>query len=229
MRQVYTPPTLTPRQPPVVTNLLNSSITSPKNSLTPLRLSYRPDSFRHFISQQAIIKPIRGRDLFIRSIRRIIEQIRDKKQRIKNDQQLFSTYEEAISIFNDLTFMKCVLLKKKLLDSNNRTWTIEFAREGGLHTLLSYLEQITHKNLSLVDAILINETIQCLRAMMNISELFEHIASNPQYIDSLAKVLSVPSAEIRMRVFELLTALCVYSHDGYELVLRALQDFQVST
>ncbi|CAF0948549.1 unnamed protein product [Rotaria sp. Silwood1] len=228
MRQVYTPPTLTPRQPPVVTNLLNSSITSSKNSLTPLRLSYRPDSFRHFISQQAIIKPIRGRELFIRSIRRIIEQIRDKKQRIKNDQQLFSTYEEAISIFNDLTFMKCVLLKKKLLDSNNRTWTIEFAREGGLHTLLSYLEQITHKNLSLVDAILINETIQCLRAMMNISELFEHIASNPQYIDSLAKVLSVPSAEIRMRVFELLTALCVYSHDGYELVLRALQDFQTN-
>jgi hypothetical protein len=41
-------------------------------------------------------------------------------------------------------------------------------------------------------------------------------------------VLSAPSAEIRMRVFELLTALCVYSQDGYELVLRALQDFQVN-
>ena len=40
-------------------------------------------------------------------------------------------------------------------------------------------------------------------------------------------VLSVPSAEVRMRVFELLTALCVYSDDGYELVLKALQDFQV--
>ena len=39
--------------------------------------------------------------------------------------------------------------------------------------------------------------------------------------------LRVPSAEIRMRVFELLTALCVYSADGYELVLQALQDFQV--
>jgi hypothetical protein len=83
--------------------------------------------------------------------------------------------------------MKCVLLKKKLLDSNNRTWTIEFAQQGGLHALLSYLEQISNKNLSLVDAILIKETLQCLRAMMNISELFEHIASNPQYIDSIAK------------------------------------------
>ena len=30
-----------------------------------------------------------------------------------------------------------------------------------------------------------------------------------------------------MRVFELLTALCVYSDDGYLLVLKALQDFQV--
>jgi len=40
-------------------------------------------------------------------------------------------------------------------------------------------------------------------------------------------VLTVPSIEIRMRVFELLTALCVYSQDGYELVLQALHDFQV--
>jgi hypothetical protein len=31
-----------------------------------------------------------------------------------------------------------------------------------------------------------------------------------------------------MRVFELLTALCVYSQDGYELVLKSLQDFQVN-
>ena len=31
-----------------------------------------------------------------------------------------------------------------------------------------------------------------------------------------------------MRVFELLTALCLYSQDGYELVLQALQDFQVN-
>ncbi|CAF0934322.1 unnamed protein product [Rotaria sordida] len=226
MRQIYTSPTLAPHQPTVLTNLLNSSITSSKNSIIPPRLSFHPDSFRHYISQQIILKPIRGRELFIRSIRRIIEQIRDKNQRTKNDQQLFSTYEEAINIFNDLTFMKCILFKKKLLDSNNRAWTIEFARQGGLHTLLAYLEQIIHKGLSLVDAILVNETLQCLRAMMNINELFEHIASNPQYIDSIAKILSVPSAEIRMRVFELLTALCVYSQDGYELVLNALQDFQ---
>lgn len=41
-------------------------------------------------------------------------------------------------------------------------------------------------------------------------------------------VLSVSSAEVRMRVFELLTALCICSRDGYEIVLRALQDFQVN-
>ncbi len=185
MRRVYAPPTLTPRPSPdskkSTTVLVNNSPILQKSSL------YRPDSFRDYISRQSIPKPIRGRELFIRSIRRIIEQIRNKKERTKNDQQLFSTFEEAISIFNELTFMKCVLLKKKLLDSTNRAWTIEFAQQGGLHALLSYLEQISNKNLSLVDAILIKETLQCLRAMMNISELFEHIASNPQYIDSIAK------------------------------------------
>jgi hypothetical protein len=188
MRRFYTPPTLTPRPSPDSTTLQNSSTTLLKNTSTPLRSSlYRPDSFRQYVSRQSIPKPIRGRELFLRSIRRIIEQIRVKKQRLQNDQQLFSTFEEAISIFTELTFMKCVLLKKKLLDSNNRQWTIEFAQKGGLQALLSYLEQITNKSLSLVDAILMNETLQCLRAMMNISELFEHIASNPQYIDSIAK------------------------------------------
>jgi len=188
MRRLYAPPILTPRQSPDSTILQNSSPTGLINSSIILKSSlYRPDSFREYISRQTISKPIRGRELFIRSIRRIIEQIRDKKQRIQNDQQLFSTFEETISIFNELTFMKCVLLKKRLLDSNNRLWTIEFAQQGGLHALLSYLEQITNKGLSLVDAILVNETLQCLRAMMNISELFEHIASNSQYIDSIAK------------------------------------------
>ena len=38
-------------------------------------------------------------------------------------------------------------------------------------------------------------------------------------------VLTVPSTDIRMRVFELLTALCVYSQDGYELVIKSLDDF----
>jgi hypothetical protein len=187
MRRLYTPTIITPQQSPDSTSLKNSFTTPLGNSLAPPRSSYRPDSFRQYLNQQTIIKPVRGRELFNRAIHRIIEQLRDKKQRITNDQQLFSTFEDAISIFNDLTFMKSVLLKKKLLDSNNRTWTIEFAREGGLHALLSYLEQITTRGLSLVDAILVNETLQCLRAMMNISELFEHIASNPQYIDSVAK------------------------------------------
>jgi hypothetical protein len=185
MRRLYTPPTLTSHNS---TTLQNSSVPTLTNTSTSLRSSLsRPASFLQFISRHTSLKPLRGRELFIRAIRRIIEQIRKKKQRATTDQQLFSTFEEAISIFNELTFMKCVLLKKKLLDSNNRTWTIEFAQQGGLHALLSYLEQITSKGLSLVDAILVNETLQCLRAMMNISELFEHIASSPQYVDSMAK------------------------------------------
>lgn len=187
MRRLYAPPTIGSRRPAESKQLENTSLTNLSNS-SPLRsMTYRPESFRDYIQRQTQTKPIRGRELFIRSIRRIIEQIRDKKQRLRDDQQLFSTYEEAINIFNDLTFMKCVLLKKKLLDSNNCQWTQEFAQQGGLQALLTYLEQIANKNLSLVDAILVNETLQCLKAMMNISELFEHIAANSKYVNSIAK------------------------------------------
>lgn len=188
MRKVYVAPSVRPKQEPVSTTLLNSSATSSTNSNSFLRTSfYHPYSYRQYVSPQPIVKKIQGRELFIRSIRRIIEQIRDKKQRLLNDQQFLSNYEEAINLFNDLTFMKCVLLKKKLLDSNNRKWTIEFAHQGGLHALLACVEQLSKKSLSLVDAILINEILQCLRAMMNMSELFEHISTNAQYIDSIAK------------------------------------------
>lgn len=244
--RLYTPTTLTPRPSAVISTLQNSTVNPVRTSLAPTRVSIsNSTSFRQYISRAALVKPIRGKELFVRSIRRIIEQIHDKKQRTNNDQQIFSTLEETMSIFQELTFMKCMQLKKRLLDTNYQRWTIEFAREGGLHALLTYLEHVTSQGLSLVDAILVNEVLQCLRAMMNITELFEHIAASPQYIDSIAKgsarsstwsdeqcacsllALRVPSAEIRMRVFELLTALCVYSTDGYELVLQALQDFQV--
>ena len=184
--RLYTPPTLTTRPSPVTvtTTLHNSS----RTSLTPPRVSINnSNSFRQYISRAALVKPIRGKELFARAIRRIIGQIHDKKQRANSEQQIFSTLEETMSIFQELTFMKCMQLKKRLLDTNYERWTIEFARQGGLHALLTYLEHVTSKGLSLVDAILVNEVLQYLRAMMNITELFEHIASSPQYIDSIAK------------------------------------------
>lgn len=200
MRRVYVPPPLTPRPSP---DAKNSPVATLLNSFTPIKpSSFRPESFRQYIAQHNVPKPIRGRELFIRSIRRILENIREKKQRAKHDQQILSTFEEAINIFKDLNFMKCVLLKKKLLDPNHQTWTVEFARQGGLHTLLSYLQHISKTSLSLVDAILLNEVLQCLRAMMNIDELFEHIVSNPRYIDSIAKgKISWSANRIEKRVF----------------------------
>lgn len=189
MSRLYVPPSIKPSTSPNRNVLLNSSTNFLQNSsLAPARQSfYHPDSYRQYITRHTIAKKIRGSELFVRSIRRVIENIREINKRKLNDQQLFSTYEEAINVFQELTFMKCVILKKKLLDPNNREWTIEFAERGGLQELLTYLERMTTKTLSLVDAILVNEVLQCLRAMMNISDLFEHIASSPKYVDSIAK------------------------------------------
>ena len=83
--------------------------------------------------------------------------------------------------------MKCVLLRKRLKDSNNRTRTIEFVRQGGLCALLSYLEQATNEDLSPVDGIPVSKTIQCIRTIMNIDELFQYIATGYQHIDSIVK------------------------------------------
>lgn len=180
--RIYKSPELTPRTtPPRQTKLENSTT---KTSLAPSRTSMNNfQSYRQYITRANLIRPVRGKELFIRSVRRVIEQVQKKKKQSVD----FTTVEDAMAIFNDLSFVKCMQLKKQLLDYQQRSWTIEFARQGGLQTLLTYLEQAASKGLSLVDAILVNETLQCLRAMMNIEEIFGHIVNNPQYVDSIAK------------------------------------------
>lgn len=181
--RLYKAPIVTARAtPPVQSRLENSMVTT---NLVPIRTSMNNNfqSFRQYLNRANLIRPIRGKELFIRSIRRIIEQIQQRKKESAN----FATIEEAIAIFTELTFVKCMQLKKQLLDPQNRAWTIEFARQGGLQALLTYLEQVASKGLSLVDAILVNEALQCLRAMMNIGEIFEHIVEHSEYVDSIAK------------------------------------------
>lgn len=182
--RLYNPPTLNPRPPAVTTKLENSLKATNSLSKTSIK---QTSSYRQYISRAAVIKPIRGRELFIRSIRRVLEQIRTQKE-LKLKQTIdFSDFQQAISIFDDLTFMKCLQLKKQLVDRKFHAWTVEFAQQGGLQALLNYIERLTTRDLSLLDAILVNEILQCLRAMMNIGEIFEHIVESEKYVQSIAK------------------------------------------
>ena len=138
-------------------------------------------SYQQYLSRAVLIPPIRGKELFIRSVRRVMEQIRAKKK----ESLTFTNIEDAVVIFYDLSLAKCTALKKKLLDHENRSWTVDFAQQGGLQALLTYLKEVADRNLSMTDAILASEALQCLRAMMNIEEIFEHIPDDPQYIDSI--------------------------------------------
>lgn len=171
----------------VTTTLLNSSpigLTA-EGPLSRTSIQHT-QSFRKIFSRASAARPIRGKELFIRSARRIVEQIRSNREK-SNNLNTLASYEDAIKIFDDLTFFKCIQLKKRLTDPSTKSWTIEFSRQGGLCALLNYIEKLAARGLSLVDAILVNEILQCLRAMMNIVELFEHILNNSKYVDSIVK------------------------------------------
>ncbi|CAF1184272.1 unnamed protein product [Didymodactylos carnosus] len=164
------------------------------------------------------------------------EDMEQKELNNSSPSSLSSTFGSFILLFHDslrnflnrqsIIVSKPHFIEKKIIQ--NRQWAIEFTRSGGLNALLGYINRTTAKRLTLIDVILLNEALQCLRKLMNIIEIFEHIANNNQYINGIVKTLTIPSPEIRMRVFELLTALCVYSHEGYDLVLKALRDFEVN-
>ncbi|KAL0275923.1 UNVERIFIED_CONTAM: hypothetical protein PYX00_003637 [Menopon gallinae] len=55
----------------------------------------------------------------------------------------------------------------------------------------------------------------------------EYIVENPEYISKLAAALDTNNTVVKKQVFELLSALCVYSPDGYLRALEALENYKV--
>lgn len=176
--RLYKTPSLTPHRSSLVTNLQESGIHSAKPVINSSKVAMK------YMLQQTNLKPIRGRKLFIRSVQRILEQIRKKKI---SEQDIFQSMQDTIGIFHNLTFMRSVQLKKHILKQDDGLWVTEFIKAGGLLALLTYLEEKIKEQLTLTDAIIINEALQCLRIIMNISDLFKYIISHPTFVNTIAK------------------------------------------
>ncbi|XP_069129729.1 inverted formin-2-like isoform X2 [Argopecten irradians] len=130
------------------------------------------------------------------------------------------------------TIANLAKLRRSIKD-NDRDWMSEFLEFDGLGFLFQCLKKLgeiggTHFS----DMVLRMECIMCIREVVNSQSGLDCLLSLKGRNDNLfgrrfASALETKNLMVKMQVFELLSALCVYSTDGYYLTLDALENYKI--
>ncbi|XP_054275159.1 inverted formin-2-like isoform X2 [Macrosteles quadrilineatus] len=117
----------------------------------------------------------------------------------------------------------------KRLKKASMTWMLEFLECDGLGVLLESLERLGAQGFSSVaDTVSQLQCVSCLRAVMNSQVGLEYIVQHREYTRQLANILVSRNNSVKLQVFELLCALCMYSSEGHSLALDSLNYFKMS-
>ncbi|KAK3913210.1 Inverted formin-2 [Frankliniella fusca] len=127
-----------------------------------------------------------------------------------------------------------------------RSWLLEFLERDGLGVLLDSLERLGQGQgggpqgpggarrggraagglSSMADISSQIECVACTRAVINSGVGLEYIVGHPAHTRQLATILSSQNTTVKLQVFELLCAICMFSPSGHALALDALQHFK---
>ncbi|XP_056151583.1 inverted formin-2-like isoform X1 [Lampris incognitus] len=116
---------------------------------------------------------------------------------------------------------------KRRLEGSDQTWMVQFLELSGLDLLLEALDRLSGRGCSrIADALLQLTCVNCVRAVMNSSAGIHFIIENEGYIRKLSQALDTSNIMVKKQVFELLAALSMFSADGYNLALDALDHYK---
>ncbi|XP_070554154.1 inverted formin-2-like isoform X4 [Ptychodera flava] len=120
---------------------------------------------------------------------------------------------------------------KKRLSRSSKEWMKEFLELDGMEVLVDSLERLSDKGFtSFTDAYLQIECIGCIKAVLNSKTGLNFIIETrevKQYTRNLASALDTTNVLTKKMVFEILSALSVYSTDGYSMAIDALEFYKV--
>ncbi|KAJ8298508.1 hypothetical protein KUTeg_025039 [Tegillarca granosa] len=120
-------------------------------------------------------------------------------------------------------------LKKKIKQSGI-DWIQGFLDAAGLDVLFDCVDTVGNRRVNqLADALLLAECVACIKTVLNSKIGLDYLSQNSDYTKKLVKALDTNNVMVKKQVFELLSALCVYSQDGYRLSLEALDSFKKGT
>ncbi|XP_068110332.1 inverted formin-2 isoform X2 [Hyperolius riggenbachi] len=116
---------------------------------------------------------------------------------------------------------------KKRLESSDDNWMVQFLELSGLDLLLEALDRLSGRGVSRIsDALLQLTCINCVRTLMNSHKGIEYIVNNEGYVRKLSQALDTSNVMVKKQVFELIAALCIYSPEGHDLALDALEHYK---
>uniref|UniRef100_A0AAZ3QLT9 Inverted formin 2 n=1 Tax=Oncorhynchus tshawytscha TaxID=74940 RepID=A0AAZ3QLT9_ONCTS len=116
---------------------------------------------------------------------------------------------------------------KRRLEGSEESWMVQFLELSGLDLLLEALDSLSGRGCSrIADALLQLTCVSCVRAIMNSSSGINFIVENEGYIRKLSQALDTSNTMVKKQVFELLSALSMFSSDGYRLAMDALDHYK---
>ncbi|XP_064637575.1 inverted formin-2-like isoform X2 [Lineus longissimus] len=165
--------------------------------------------------------PLRGKSLFLDKI----------NKRVLNpsfSEIDVSTPEVCVSLLR-IPSVKTLSAMRKKISEGGEDWLKRFLEAGGIEVLLELVDTMgTRRVTNLSDAMLMLECVACIRAVMNSKQGLDYVITNREITRKLVSALDTDNVLVKKQVFELLSALCVYSSEGYKLALESLESYKVS-
>lgn len=123
--------------------------------------------------------------------------------------------------------VKTVTLLKKKIKQNDKIWTRGFLEAEGLSVLLDCVDTLSSGRVTqLADALLLLEVVDSIKAVVSSKLGLDYLVKAENDTKKLIKALDTNNVMVKKQVFELLSALCVYSKEGYDLTIEALDSFR---
>ncbi|XP_014670169.1 PREDICTED: inverted formin-2-like isoform X2 [Priapulus caudatus] len=111
--------------------------------------------------------------------------------------------------------------------SDHDAWLHRFIHEGGIEALFGCLEALSGCGFTdFTHSLLQLECVNSVRHVLDIPSGFRHVVGSQLCIDCLAKSLDTTNSLTKRQVFDLLSAICVFSADARNAVLRALDTYK---
>ncbi|XP_070554545.1 inverted formin-2-like isoform X1 [Ptychodera flava] len=157
------------------------------------------------------------------------DKLAKSEQQAKSDKNLDP--ERCIYIIRDSTTLQAYDRLKNRLSKYTAEWMDEFLELGGLGLLLEALEKFCDKGNSNIggDSFLQSDCIECIKAVLNSKRGMDFIIETREtkhYTRKLAFALDSLHVNIKKMVFEILSALSVYSVDGCGMAIDALEFYK---
>ncbi|XP_022325197.2 inverted formin-2-like [Crassostrea virginica] len=136
-----------------------------------------------------------------------------------------------LSWLRNPTLQNLVKLRKSI-KHNDCDWMMEFLEYDGLGLLFQCLKNLSSReSLHLSEMVLRLECIMCIREVANSQTGLDCLLKTKGRKDNIfgrrfASALENKNLMVKTQIFELLSALCVYSKEGFYLTLDALETYR---